>query len=205
MGTRELTRRTAPLLFQKMEVELKGFEQWLMLRNVRTKRTVSRAVAWYEAPVDICFPLDDGTLVISYDMRGPDHGKHKSDRTQMAELVSADYSPNRAATLQEMRTQYGFLDDLLILLTGSHHQMEWPTLTHDEERHRCQFYFWRYTGSGKSPEWYECWVPFPKSKTVLANCFRTFARRASNSGRESICTSAQSAGWNSMSRIALST
>src|ERR1700733_10328308 len=70
VGHELLQPKDHPLRFEKLQIELRGFEEWLRLGSLETKRTRSTLRVTYKVPKKLTYPLIDGRLAITYDMRG---------------------------------------------------------------------------------------------------------------------------------------
>ena len=84
-----------PLEFQRLTVELKGFEEWLWLRGIAADRTESAITAAYTEPDKLTYPLDDGELQVVFGLMGPlvvllRKGHGHGARTSLSRFFSAD-------------------------------------------------------------------------------------------------------------------
>lgn len=164
LGRGALKQEELPVWFRTLVIELKGFEQWLTLRGIECDRTRTTLTTRYEAPQDVTYPLEDGTLGLRYDMSGPYLGKSRTRRLELVESASIEYIPRARLSLKEAKEQYCLLADLFIVLTGSSYRLDWPVLTDAESDNRYQFVFMRQSSTAKAPELHECWTTFPAIK-----------------------------------------
>jgi hypothetical protein len=104
---------TNTMLFKELEIDLKGFEEWLRLGSTETSRTESSISVEYIRKNDVLYALQDGNISIIYDIFGPYFGKSKSDTLALNEAVSLIYSPKEPLTLEDMRIKFGLFEDLL--------------------------------------------------------------------------------------------
>lgn len=172
--------RHEPLSFQKMEIDLKGLEQWLRLGNIKVNSDDPDRISFsYERPEEIHYPLDDGELVISYRynnvFRFPD-----SFRFSFNENVTLSYCPKENKSLEEMEQQFFLIHDFLIMLIGSSFELESPYLINDGTR--MKFYLTRMKGSSKEVEWFNCWTNFVQLKRGFGKFFSTWRKKRESFG-----------------------
>lgn len=172
--------RQEPLLFQKMEIELKGLEQWLRLGNIKVNSDDPNRISFvYERPEEIRYQLDDGEIMISFRynnvFRFPD-----SFRFSLNEYITLSYCPKENKSLEEMEQQFLLLHDLLIILIGSDFELESPYLINDGTR--MKFYLARMKGSSKEVEWFNCWTNFVQLKPDFGKIFSTWRKKRESYG-----------------------
>ena len=156
------------LMFQKMEINLKGFEQWLRLGSIECEREPERVSVSYERPQEISYPLDEGELVLKYDLY-QQYNLLQKHTLSMSESVFFIYHPKEEKNLEDMEKQFLLVQDLLILLTGSDFPLEWPTLLTNNRK--CQYYFSIMKGSSNPPKWQECWTNFIQIREDFGRIF----------------------------------
>jgi hypothetical protein len=172
-----------PPKFARLEVEMKGFEEWLRLGGITTERTESNITARYEGAEDISYPLDGGRLQFHYGIAGPYPGTHRSSELTLAEFVAIRFIPEISVPLEEMKNQYGMLADLFILLTGSDYNLGWPTLSVGKGQERFRLYFVRPQSSASEPlGWHECWTNFVQLREKFGDIVSTWRKRRGELG-----------------------
>jgi ApeA N-terminal domain 1 len=67
-----------------------------------------------------------------------------------------------------LREHFRAVEDLLILLTGSHYRLDWPFISLDDDQ-RVRWYFQRFSGDDvpSAPKWNECWTNFPELRDAF--------------------------------------
>lgn len=169
-----------PLEFQRLTVELKGFEEWLWLRGIAADRTESAITAAYTEPDKLTYPLDDGELQVVFGLMGPYLGKQRGSSLTLTEYVEIVLTSRRPLSLEEMQAQFVLFADLFILLTGSDFNLDWPTLTYGDggRPERFQLYFARHASREKEPPGpHKWWVNFPKISSQFGELFANWRRR----------------------------
>jgi hypothetical protein len=174
-----------PAQFTRLHVEMKGFEDWLRLRNVATDRSESQLTAAYQVPEKCSYKLSDAQLLIDFGISGPYLGAHKDSKLTLSEFAVFSFTPRTSLTLGEIKPYYELLADLLILLTGSDYNLDWPTLTFGEGK--AAEFFRLYSLSHQSrttepPTWYESWAHFPQLRQNFGEIFSAFKRRREELG-----------------------
>jgi hypothetical protein len=177
VGKGPFPKTKEPLQFHRLKVELTGFEDWLRIGSIEFDRKESSIYAKYEAPKDITYPLDDGTLSIEFDILGPHFGVKKLHNLTLTESASIRYTPESSASLEDMKTQYGLVEDLFILLTDSDYCLDWPSVYLGQEMKPCQFYFLRHHSSAAAPDSHECWTNFVQLRESFGQIFSTWRKK----------------------------
>lgn len=163
------------LLFRKLEVDLKGYEEWLRLGSIEVNRTQTRVSANYKKPKDITYLLDDGKITIKYDCYGSYQGKHRRHDLSLSESVSLTYGFIKAITPEEIKAQHGLLEDLFILLADSDYCLDWPLLSLGNKKYT--YYFLRNRSSARAPKWYECGTSFVALRESFGQIFSTWKKK----------------------------
>ncbi|WP_146014098.1 ApeA N-terminal domain 1-containing protein [Trinickia dabaoshanensis] len=171
-----------PLQFDALDVELTGMEDWLRLGNIETKRTRSRITARHRLPKSDMWQLDDGILTIRYDISGPFPSQYsrRSHELTLIECASINFSPKNMLPLTEMRTEYGRMQDLFILLTGSEYSLAWPRLKAGKDTF--DLYFHGHGRSSKAPTWDDCWTNFVQLRERFGEIFSLWRRKHNDFG-----------------------
>lgn len=173
------------LRFASLNIELKGLEQWLRLGNIHVTRSRTCVSAKYRKPKDDVYMLTDGTLAMSYVAMGLWPGNkriaYREDELNLVERVVLRYRPKKRRSLEEMIEEYGRIQELFILLTGSEYAIEWPWLTIGKMSY--ELYFRGHPRSTEEPpKTHECWTNFIQLRTVFGALFDTWRRKREELG-----------------------
>lgn len=171
-----------PLSICRMIVELKGFDVWLRLGNIKSNRSESSCVVQYEKPTDLHYRLEEGTLSIRFSLSGVLSGQWRSDDLHLSECASIVYVPDRHRTLQEVREQYAHLGDLFLLLTGSTYQLGWPTVVPEGDGTHFKLYYPRPSGATEPPSRMDCCTNLPRLRESFGNIFRRYRTKREELG-----------------------
>lgn len=101
----------------------------------------------------------------------------------MKEEITLVYALNEVANLEGLRQRYGLLEDLFILLTGSHYRLDWPFIRLDPDA-KVRWYFQRMRSdvSAVAPSWHECWTNFPQLRQVFGAIWSNWKRKREEFG-----------------------
>ncbi len=155
-------RARKQILSSELEIQLKGFEEWLRLGSITAIRTKSKISAKYARVKDIRYGLGNGNIEVKYHILGPQLGESREDTLELKETVSLVYRPEKPATLGDMRTEFGLFQELFILLTDSEYVLDWPSLRIrlGPKNREYKWYFWRLKTSEEPPKAHECVTNF---------------------------------------------
>lgn len=170
-------RKQGPFRFRGLQVDLKGFEGWLRLGAIESSRTKSSLNVKYKNPKPVSYAIDDGAISIRYDLSGPWLGKQTMHDLVLAESASISYSFKESILLDDIKAQYGLMEDLFILLTDSDYCFDWPLLTDDTDGKNYRLYFLRNRSSAIAPDWHECPTNFVQLREHFGKIFSTWKRK----------------------------
>lgn len=197
VGEQDFPRKLSDLSFSYVDVDLKGFEEWLRLGSIRVKRSKRTLQAKYHHPKRIDYPLDNGKLALIYDLFGPRFGDRREDTLNLRESVTLRIRQNKKVTITETTEYYGLLNDLFILMTDSAYGLGWPTVAVRNRQHYTLF-FQKITSNDAAPRYFECLTNFLRSRTVLEHSLRPGGRNERATVPDLIFTSAPDAGCSYM-------
>ncbi len=165
---------------RRLEIDLTGYEEWLGMGSITVNRTRSTIRATYKEPKDITYRLDTGRITIKYGCHGPYFGSHRKRDLSLSQNASLVYSPGKAVTLSEVKTQFGLFADLFILLTGSEYCIDWPLIAGGKDTYK--FYFLKPRTSAKAPDWRECCTMFLELRNNFGELFSAWRRKRERIG-----------------------
>jgi hypothetical protein len=162
-------------LFNSLEVDLTGYEEWLWLNSIKTVTTDSTISVEYQKPDSVIYAVDEGTITIEYHVSGAVNGRwldHKLSLTEKAVLV---YNFNTRLNLEQMRQKFREIEDLFIILTDSNYNLFWPNIAMKvgETTRWFEWYSFRRRNSADAPR-HECLTNFTKIKDILGSIVSTW-------------------------------
>jgi len=172
----------APLSYRSMKVELTGFEDWLWLQSISVERRHNRLIAKYKAPKDRRFDLPFGVLSIEHDLSGPYFGTSRRKNVNLVESAAVKVRSKRRISLKEIQDHHRNLEELIILLTASNYNLDWPTLYPWGSKQSAKLYFPRFRSEDSPPGAHECLVNFPRIAESFGELFAAFAEKREQYG-----------------------
>jgi hypothetical protein len=169
IGDRSVTAGTTIDQFKRMKIELKGFEQWLWLNSIAVTRTEDEFSAQYRKPDDLTFRLDEEILELKYDLDGLS-SQSVTDTLNLREVVFLVYTTKEYFSLDAVAELHSQFTQLLLMLAGSHYNLDWPILSQDGGD-ACKFYFWREISGSEPPGFRDWWVDFHRIKESFGSLF----------------------------------
>jgi hypothetical protein len=116
----------AALAFKELIVPLAGFEEWLRLAAIKVNSSKRMVTVKYKRPKDAVYPTADGKLTIHFESEADSSGAVFGTALSLKESASAALGFKTPLALKDIIAQYQLLEDLLLLLTGSDHTLDWP-------------------------------------------------------------------------------
>jgi hypothetical protein len=182
IGDNPFPARNALSQFRSLEIDLKGFEEWLGLRSISFSGKRSSMTIKYKKPKDLVYPLDDGRLSVRYYVNRPFDWDRKTYELALSELAALHYGFFAPRTLKDIKAQYGLLEEWLILMTNSEHSLDWPEVTVRNKASRYKLYFYRERNTAAAPELYECYPLFAHVRDQLGQLFSAWKERRNKYG-----------------------
>ena len=181
VSEQEFPRRWREPFFSSIEVDLKGFEEWLRLGSIRSKRSKIALHVTYRHPKRIDYRIDGGTLSIVYDLFGPLFGDSRNDTLHLREAASLLLKQDEPVTITQAVAHHRLLQDLFVLLTDSTYDLDWPTLV-TRRGQRCIMYFQRIISKGAAPRYFESPTNFAQLKDSFGKVFLTWRAKRESLG-----------------------
>jgi ApeA N-terminal domain 1 len=170
----EFPRGTSGLRFSAMQVRLTGLEDWFRLGSIAVNRTSRSISAKQRILKDILYSISDGSLCLEHFTSGPYPGKHRSHELILREFMTLILRLRKSMSVDAVRDEFQFLQDLFTLLTDSHYSLDWPTVTPVRSKKRYTLYFQRHLSSAAAPAWHECPTNFIQLKPHFGKIFDTW-------------------------------
>jgi len=150
---------------------------WIPLSRRRDSLSVT-----YATEATRRFKLPFGTLAIEHDLTGPYFGESRHYKVRLTESASIKVTAKAGMSLQDVQDYQRNLEELLILLTSSNRNVDWPTLYMWNGKQRAKFYFQRTLSKDEPPEAYDCLIGFPKIADAFGTLFATLREKRDQYG-----------------------
>ena len=171
-------------LFNVLKIDLTGLEGWLRLGSIETVRTESTIDVSYRRRDPVIYEIDEGRLIVEYDILGPRSGRSRDNTLSLTEKASLVYCPKSPMNLEAMRQQFRELEDLFIIMTNSEYNFLWPTvsLVVGGKNHSFEWFSYRKRSSANPPSWHECLTNFVKLKDNFGNIVSSWIKKRGTLG-----------------------
>ncbi|MBW8815514.1 MAG: hypothetical protein JF588_18995 [Caulobacterales bacterium] len=153
-----------------VEFDLAGYEEWLRLGQVDRTKTSRNLTFKHRIKRKISYWHQTGYVVLERKLVANQHGYFGSRGTDLREIAKFRFTPRKSVGLDEAIRNYGLTHELMILLTGSEYQPDWPTVTLTT-RQSCIAYFLKNRSEAKPPEWHESCIEFKDVENILGEIF----------------------------------
>jgi len=171
------------LKFFKIEINLRGFEDWLQIASIQLSRRQNSISTTYRRPKELVYRVGVDKLSIRFDISAPIlSGILLTRSVSLEETTALVYAFRKSVTLTEVQSFYDLIQDLFVLLTGSEYRMEWPVLYVGQKRQKCRLYFYSLTSSATPPSIDELWTRFPQLHPSFSAIFSLWVRKRTNFG-----------------------
>jgi hypothetical protein len=153
VGDHSLPTMAEEILYEALDVDLAGFEEWFRLGSIVVNRTKSTLSANYEQDKGIACDVDNGKIAVEFLLYGPYPGMRRSNKLELKEAISLSLILKKPVTLDQMRTELGVLEDLLVILTNSEYRLTWPSIVieREKEKYKFKWYFRRLRSEAAEP------------------------------------------------------
>jgi len=162
--------------FSELNVNLRGFEEWLGLSSIAFSEDGDRRIATYVRPENFSYEIDEMTVSIEFDLLSP-YAWPNLKEISMSEQASIRVKFKHSMNLEDILKEHLGIQDLLILLTDAERRLEWPELTIAGTKTKCIAYFGRHPGSDKAPEQSDCLVLFPWISDVFGKVYQLWRNK----------------------------
>lgn len=160
MGDADFPRNGTVPTFSLIELDLTGLENWFVhgtLQVTATKRTLRLRV---DETKNIVYQTPYGRIAIEKRTDiGGSNGMHRYEAS-VREYVTMSVRRSRAFKAEDVRAEYGAIQDLFTLLSGSSYQLKWPRVSLTRGNKTFTYISRRTGGVGKAPELHELPLKF---------------------------------------------
>lgn len=159
VGEQDFPRNLEELDYSHVDIRLNGFEEWLRLASIQTKRSKLSLRTRYQRPDNIEYSLPNGRLSVIYDLFGPLMSETRQHQINLRESVLLRFKPTERMAFNDVTTYHDLLQDLFILMTESNHNIDWPRVGLGNKA-RYTLYYARIMGKDDAPRYIDCAVNF---------------------------------------------
>ncbi|WP_186163637.1 HEPN domain-containing protein [Burkholderia gladioli] len=160
VGKNAPPRRREAIKFSKFEVELKGFEAWLNAGSIIVTRSSRTLKLSNKRLPDVLYQIPSGKLILKHHLVDSRNGSPHYFKITLHEFFSFQIQFKKPSMADDVLSEWGVLQNLLILLTGTDYPLPWPSLTISRTRSMFTLFFHRLSASDTPPTSRDCPVPF---------------------------------------------
>lgn len=168
--------------FEKLEMPLSGYEEWLGLNAVTVKQTARTTSAKYKRPATSVYRLPDQTLTMEFDLQSRPYLKPFNTEVSLKQAATATIRFREPATAAEVIKQYQLFEDLLVLFTVHDCALDWPRAVTGEESFRIYFRRVGRRSTSAVPKFYECVLRFPELRGVFGEIWQKWRMKREEVG-----------------------
>jgi hypothetical protein len=164
--------------FKEIIVPLAGFEEWLRLAAIKVTSSNRMVSVKYKRPKDANYPTADGELSIHFESAGDSSGTVFGMALSLRETASAVLRFRKPLALKDLIAQYQLLEDLLLILTGSDHALDWPWISAGKLAHY-RLYFPNPGGKAAAPppKAHECITNFVQLREPFGDIWSDWKKK----------------------------
>jgi ApeA N-terminal domain 1 len=164
--------------FKEIIVPLAGFEEWLRLAEIKVTSSKRMVSVKYKRPRAAVYPTGDGKLSIHFNSAMDSSGAVFGMALSLKETASAVLRFRKPLALDDLIAQYQLLEDLLLVLTGSDHTLDWPWIAADKTA-QYRLYFPKLGSKAASPppKAHECVTNFVQLHERFGNIWSEWKKK----------------------------
>ncbi|MGF0337094.1 HEPN domain-containing protein [Ectopseudomonas toyotomiensis] len=128
--------------FYGFEVSLTNLEDWVNRESIKIERTKKTLKLHYTLPKGNSYKIKEGSLKITYDLRGPWHSS-TANKTELTETSCINISSRKSQNLDWVTENFNRLEELFTVLIGTSTYLDWPTAKFSTKKESYTCYFHR--------------------------------------------------------------
>lgn len=156
-------QKTTNIAFSGFKVNLNGFENWLRLGGISSRRTKVSFAAKAKIQVRKNYSLPNGSASILYGLKSPWGTEQYRHELHIEETAHFEYRARKNLTFNQITNQVSGFSDLLVILSGSSRSLDWPWLYVGRGKRKLSYqHFYSSTrNSSPAPKPFDYWIVFP--------------------------------------------
>lgn len=155
---------TLPFEIKSLSFPLRGYEDWLRLRNATRETSETGLTLTYSRPTGLFCKLSNGELEIMFDFKLHGFGIPYAS-PKIEERVFLKYKPNITCTVARAAELSRYFDDLFLILTDIDDHLQWPEAIEASGDNHFTFYYYRGQQARKrNASHLDLWTTFPQIK-----------------------------------------
>ena len=156
------------LAFSRLSIELSGLEEWrwndsLIVDAARADEGEhSQTIRWCSEAQE--YTVQRGRICLRTDIHCNRFEGARSRDVSFRQYDWLDYLPNSLTSPEQLKQEFGHIEEFLALLTGVYYYLDWPQLSNDDlgAHESYTLYFHRNKESAEPLEVIQMWTTFPQ-------------------------------------------
>ena len=174
--------------FPRLSIELTGVEEWrrydaLRVDTVKTDgERQSQNVSYSAQQWD--YSIGEGTVSLRTDVHCTALNGIGIQKIGFEQHDWIDYAPSNSQSPEELKQEFGYIEELLALLGGSYYALKWPQISTERSSRADAYtlYFYRGTEKTPPPEAWELWTFFPQVRDSFGTIFANWRKKRREHG-----------------------
>lgn len=164
-----------------MSVVLDGFEQWVHAGDIVVNQNQRELKLSLQTEDQSSYDTQAGRLELIHGFKGT--RPSPTDSAVSVRLQSIiRFTPSKRTNALGMKAAFRSIQDLLLILTNSPRQLDWPTIQSGSQNTPIRLYFERFGSKGKDLQWHQSWTSFPRLKKDFGKIFDAWHTQRDRAG-----------------------
>jgi hypothetical protein len=168
IGHKTIPQSESQLAFSRLSIELSGLEEWrwndaLIVDAARAHEGEhSQAIRWCTQAQE--YTVERGRIRLRTDIHCNQFEGARSRDVSFRQYDWLDYLPDSPKSPEQLKQEFGHIEEFLALLTGVYYHLDWPQLSNDDlsGRESYTLYFHRNKEAAEPLEVIQMWTTFPQ-------------------------------------------
>jgi hypothetical protein len=174
--------------FSRLSIELTGLEEWrrhdaLRVDAAKTEGERQSQVVSYTAE-QWEYGIDEGSVSLRTDVHCTALHDIGTQKISFEQHDWIDYAPSTSQSPEELKQEFGYIEELLALLSGSYYALKWPQISTNRSSRVDAYtlYFHRRTEKLPPPEAWELWTFFPQVRDSFGTIYGNWRKKRREHG-----------------------
>ena len=183
LGNTSIPRDAESFAFSKLSVELTGLEEWLrgdaLVVTPLEEHGINRSQQVSYSVRQNGYEIDGAQINLRTDVHQDAYEQIPTREIKFSQHDWLDYIPAEAAPPEELKQEFGHIEEFLSILTGTYYSLEWPQIaTKDgDESESYTLYFFRNIDKNTPPEAWKLWTIFPQTRASFGSLYSEWKRK----------------------------
>lgn len=159
--------------FCGFQIPFSGFAPWFNTKSISVDQTQPSTRVSYDALKPNHYQFADGTMTLEHLLLGVPPGEGHVRDLHLVQTEQLVYAPSQPLILDAVIEEHGRIEDLLVVLTDSERNLDWPIVRFDKSLDTATLYYVRPRRTDQATSWADYWLTFPQIAdsfgTILAN------------------------------------